>query len=394
MRKDMLIRHGGGSASRLRGRLTRVGSRPHITAMVDATAPQRIARLMPLTDALACIERLVAPVASRRLALADALGRTRAGGMTIAIAAPPAAIALRDGIAVRAEATLDASTYAPARVAATPVDAGDPLPAGADAVAAADAIEVRGAVADVFSPLAPGDGVLPAGGDIAAGEPLRRSTRRLRGVDLAALAILGVTELEVRAPRICVAAAKPARDAVIEAVVALLARAVEGVGGTVVTAQTLEHDAVIQVGGSGLGRRDRAVRELAQRGEVAFHGVGLSPGETAAFGMVDKRPVLVVPGRLDSALAVWLTLGRWMLAQLAGWKENEPCEPGVLTRKVSSALGLAELVPVARHGDELTPLASGYLTLQSLARADGYIVVPADSEGYLPGTPVDMRPLP
>jgi molybdopterin biosynthesis enzyme len=362
--------------------------------MVDTTAPQRIARLMPLADALARIERLVDPVAPRRIALADALGRTRASGMTAAGAYPAVAIALRDGIAVRAEATLDAGSYAPVRVAATPVEVGDPLPAGADAVAPADAVELRGADADVLAPLAPGDGVLPAGGDMAAGEPLRRITRRLRGVDLAALAILGVTKLEVRAPRVHVAAASAAPGPVIAAAVGMLARAVEGAGGSVVATASADHDATILVGGSGAGRRDQTVRELARRGTVAFHGVGLTPGETAAFATIDQRPVLVVPGRLDAALAVWLTLGRCLLARLAGCKENAPAEPGVLARKVSSALGLAEVVPVARHGDALTPLAAGYLTLQSLTGADGYILVPADREGFPEGTRVEMMPLP
>jgi molybdopterin biosynthesis enzyme len=40
------------------------------------------------------------------------------------------------------------------------------------------------------------------------------------------------------------------------------------------------------------------------------------------------------------------------------------------------------------------PLASGYLPLQSLLRADGWILVPPDSEGYAPGSRVAVRPLP
>ena len=37
--------------------------------------------------------------------------------------------------------------------------------------------------------------------------------------------------------------------------------------------------------------------------------MALSPGETAAFGFVGERPVLLIPGRLDAALAVWLMSG-------------------------------------------------------------------------------------
>ena len=148
------------------------------------------------------------------------------------------------------------------------------------------------------------------------------------------------------------------------------------------------------VGGSGCGRRDRSVQTLARHGRVAFHGVGLMPGETAAFGTIAERPVLVVPGRLDAALAVWLTLGNRMLARLCGRAPDNAATTVVLTRKIASTLGFAELVPVMRQERGVVPLASGYLSPQSLARADGVVLVPADREGYGAGAEVEMRPLP
>src|SRR5262249_11475637 len=151
---------------------------------------------------------------------------------------------------------------------------------------------------------------------------------------------------------------------------------------------------VIVIGGSGTGQRDRSVSELARQGTLAFHGVGILPGETAAFGTIGQWPVLVVPGRLDAALAAWLLLGRPLLARLCGYEDQEQATPVTLTRKIASPLGLAEGVPVRREADGVVPLASGYLTLQSLARADGYVLIPADSEGFAAGSPVEMRPLP
>jgi molybdopterin biosynthesis enzyme len=56
-----------------------------------------------------------------------------------------------------------------------------------------------------------------------------------------------------------------------------------------------------------------------------------------------------------------------------------------LKRKVTSTIGLTELIPVACAGGMAEPLASGYLSFESLARSDGWIVVPADSEGYPAG---------
>jgi len=373
--------------------------------MIDANASQRIERLLPLAKAIKRVMSL-SPLEPRRLARAAAFRRTLASPVTVASALPPTAIALRDGVPVRAEATLDASSYAPVPVDAKPVETGDPLPAGADAVAPMDAIEVRGAATYVVAPLAAGDGVLPAGADLPAGEMvLRRITRRQRAIDVAAAAMMGLAELEVRAPRIRIAAARSARNSVIDAIMELLARAVEGMAGAVSMAapsrtgleaalDDTESDLVIVVGGSGTGRRDRSVCELARRGKLEFHGVGLTPGETAALGFIGPRPVLVVPGRLDAALAVWLTLGRPMLLQLAGCKDMEPVTSDKLAQKITSTLGLAEFVPVFCSGEGLRPLASGYLTLHALMRADGYVLVPAGSEGYPAGATVEMRPLP
>jgi molybdopterin biosynthesis enzyme len=367
---------------------------------------QRIGRLMPLADALACIDRLVKPVAPRRIKLGEAVGLTLAEPIANRYAHPGSAIALRDGVAVDSAATLDASSYAPAPLAGAPafVDVGDPLPAGADAVAPLDAVELRERTAQVLSSFAPGDGVLPQGGDAAPGDVLGRAGARLRASDVTSLSVLGVTEADVRWPPVRIDVAHGLGEPVIASIVNLLSLAAEAGGARVLQGPHARFDAggaaptpsaVMLIGGSGSGRRDDSVRELARLGSVAFHGVALSPGETAAFGMVEQRPILVVPGRLDAALAVWLTLGRRMVARLAGRSDDEEAAtPAVLTRKITSTLGLSEIVLVRREAEGVEPLASGYLTLQSLLCADGYVIVPPDSEGFPAGARVDMRSLP
>ena len=120
----------------------------------------------------------------------------------------------------------------------------------------------------------------------------------------------------------------------------------------------------------------------------------LAPGETTALGTVGARPVLLLPGRIDAALAGWLTVGRRMLARLAFRLIEDQPFAAELARKVASPLGLAEVIPVRRRLGRVEPVASGYLSLQALARAEGFILVPADSEGYPEGSRVVVRPWP
>jgi molybdopterin molybdotransferase len=133
---------------------------------------------------------------------------------------------------------------------------------------------------------------------------------------------------------------------------------------------------------------------LARLGRLEAHGVALSPGETAAFGMAGTRPVLLLPGRIDGALAVWLQLGERLMARLAASREEAPAVAARLTRKVASNLGLAELIPVRWCDGEAEPLGSGYLPLQAIAQADGWLLVAAEREGYPEGASVMIRPWP
>jgi molybdopterin molybdotransferase len=362
-----------------------------------------IARLTPLAEVLALIDAQVSPVAPRTLDIAAAAGRVLAADVTAA-ARPSAPLVLLDGWAVSADATRDAGGYAPAPLPDMParVDAGEPLPSGTDSVAPLDAVRVLGGRAEALAPVNPGDGVLPAGGDCDPALPLRRVGERLRGVDLAAFASAGLARVSVREPRLAVVALRD--SGIIGAAARLIARDVECRGGVAQLAETGGDlgtafavdiaDAVVAIGGTGSGRDDDSVRLLARAGRLAVHGIALTPGETAAFGFAGSKPVLLLPGRLDAALAVWLTIGRRMLQQLAAGAANEPAEKLTLSRKVVSTVGLAEVVPMRRSGDTVEPLASKYLPFSSLTRADGWILVPADSEGYSAGAQVSLSPWP
>jgi molybdopterin molybdotransferase len=364
---------------------------------------QRIVRLTPLHAVLACIQSQVTPVAPRRSALASAQGATLAEDV-VSAERPQRAIALRDGFAVEAAAIADAGPYTPVPLTliARRIDAGDVLPSGTDAVAPLDTIALRGDRAKAVAAVAPGEGVLQAGGDAAPMSILRRAGARLRAINVAAMAAAGIDEVSVRSPRIAVVRGSAAQTPILDAARGLLVHAVTRAGARVSdpsgafeeALSDRQSDAVMVVGGTGSGRRDGAVQEVMRRGRLEAHGIAIGPGDTAAFGFVDERPVLLAPGRLDAALAVWLFIGRPLVAKLAGGVLEDRPVLVPLRHKVSSTIGITELVPVNVRDGLADPFGAGYLSLTALAHSEGWISVPADSEGFAAGAEVAVNPWP
>jgi molybdopterin molybdotransferase len=361
---------------------------------------QRIVRLTPLGAIVALIEAQVGAVIPQKSAVHVARGFTLAEDV-VASKLPPRPIALRDGYAVDAATVADAGPYAPVALPLTarPIDVGEPMPNDTNAVLPRDAVSLRGHRAEAIAAVAPGEGVLPAGGDAAPQMPLRRAGEEVRAIDIAVMTAAGIKDVKIRVPRIHVVHGGEARSPAIDAALATLMRVAGEAGGVVAgrsitLAPALDDEqtgAVIAVGGTGSGHGDAAVHTLARRGRVEAHGLAVSPGETAAFGFAGTMPVLLVPGRLDAALSIWLLIGRHLVAKLAGAKVKEAPATFALKRKVTSTIGMTELIAVSCADGMAEPLCSGYLSLTALARSDGWIEVAADSEGFAAGAPVAVR---
>jgi molybdopterin biosynthesis enzyme len=58
-------------------------------------------------------------------------------------------------------------------------------------------------------------------------------------------------------------------------------------------------------------------------------------------------------------------------------------------RKISSSVGIADIALLKKSDGAWTPLATGDLSLDHIVRADAWLAVPSNSEGFAAGTPVD-----
>ncbi|MEX0590213.1 MAG: molybdopterin-binding protein [Xanthobacteraceae bacterium] len=368
-------------------------------------ALQRISRLAPLSELMARLVDLAQPVPPKEVEPAAAVGATLAADVAATVSFPASAIAMRDGWAMTADLISDAGPYSPAPLSPQPdwVETGERMPAGTDAVLPLDAVTVTTSGAEAHASAIPGEGVLPAGADVAKGAVLRRAGERLRPSDVAILRAARIENVSARAPRVKIFCASVATRSNADTISSILARAIEAAGGIAEVAQaaSLESalldracDAIVTIGGTGTGRRDASVKTLARVGKVEIHGFGIAPGETAALGSANSRPVLMLPGRLDASIAIFLAVGCQLVARLAGRGDDEPVIPVTLAKKITSTVGLAEVVLVRRAERGVEPLASGFFPWNALARADGWILVPPESEGFAEGAAVEMRLLP
>lgn len=363
------------------------------------TSPQRLPNsLTPLDQALDALLQGVEPVAPVELPLAEAL-RCVAADMPPLPACPPRDVAAVDGYAFCARDLVGASSYSPLPLMAPPVwvEAGEAMPEACDCVLDSDSVDVSGPMPQVLAEAIPGQGVRRAGGDIAAGRLVVEAGRRVRPRDLLMARAAGIERLSVRRPRLRIVNV-PGGSVTAE----LIAESAQAAGAEVVSGTATGRDAesiaraldvsaidlLLIVGGSGVGRTDAAVTALAARGKALAHGIALQPGRTAAVGRIGKVPVVGLPGAPDHAFAAWWTLALPVLDRLSGRRPRQTVNLP-LARKISSSVGVAEMVLLERQRGLWAPLAVGELSLEAIARAEAGLVISGGSEGFAAGSPVD-----
>src|SRR5262249_6674382 len=166
----------------------------------------------------------------------------------------------------------------------------------------------------------PGRHVGRRGEDVAPGAVVLHAGRVLRPQDVAVLASLGATPVQVaRQPTVAVlvtggevlpCGARPGGVKIVDSNSVMLAALVRRDGGlpsearlvpdryeTIKAALLAATDDVVLVsGGSSVGLEDHAPRILAEVGELAVHGVALRPASPTGLGFLGGGAVVLLPG--------------------------------------------------------------------------------------------------
>jgi molybdopterin molybdotransferase len=380
------------------------------------------------------IDRRASRLPDEMVALEQAAGRILATDLIAPLDVPGFDRAAMDGYALRGAETSGASEYNPltfplqgqampgqpfagvvAANAAIRIMTGAPVPEGLDAVVPAEyATEIAGALA-ITRPVAPGQHVGHVGEDIKAGTPALTAGRRLRPQDVGLIASLGLDRVSVvRQPRVRILVtgnevkapgAPKDQYQIYDANSYMLRGLVARDGGSLEAHHRLGDDPglireallapgaeiILVSGGSSVGSEDYAPRLIAEIGELAIHGVAMRPSSPAGVGRIGDTLVFLLPGNPVSCLCAYDFFAGRAIRLRGGRPADWPhrTRQCVVARKIVSAIGRVDYCRVRLVEGRVEPIAlSGASVLSSTTRADGFVIVPAESEGYGPGTEV------
>jgi molybdopterin molybdotransferase len=344
-----------------------------------------------------------------RIAPAQCLGRRLAASLISHGPTPRADKAAIDGHAVIAAETIGATTYAPIAfrlvapgvggpMAASPVESGEPMPSGADAVVPPDVAEPEGPSLLVQAAVAAHHGVIRSGQALKSEAIALSAGRRIGAVELALIRSLAVAEVSVIAPPrvsiLSIGSKSEESEAVGDALAALIGR--DGGRPTFPRegAEAPQADLALVIGRSGASRDDRVAKSIrAMDGQIERYGVAMAPGGATGLGVLGSAPLILLPGDLAAALVAYELLAGGVVRRMAGGSSALPFPkmPARLARKISSAIGVTEWIPVSLYRNEATPIPipdTGGIFV--LGRADGFILAQPGLEGYGAGSTVDV----
>ena len=410
-------------------------------------APPEAAR-----EAIASLDLSPAP---ETVPLREARGRVLAERVDAAIDVPGFDRASMDGYAVRASDTFGADEADPAELdlvgavhaGAAPdvtvepgtcaeISTGAVMPDGADAVVMVERTdEVGGENSDstriaVRTSVAPGDNVMTAGTDIAAGARALGPGTRLTPREIGLLSALGVDEVPVAGrPRVGIVSTgdelvrpgedlDPERGEIYDVNSTTIAAGVEEAGGEPVLYPHAgddyeemerllrraadECDLVLSSGSTSASAVDVIYRVIEARGDLLLHGVAVKPGKPMLIGRLDRTEgaddsrgsesaYVGLPGYPVSALTIFRTFVAPAIREAAG-------QPEPATATVEGRMGVGErygegrlrLMPVGlldlgtdAAGDDrplVYPVDKGSGATTSLVEADGVVAVDPDTE--------------
>jgi molybdenum cofactor synthesis domain-containing protein len=383
-------------------------------------------------DARAAIDDLTLGGDTETVSLREANGRVLAERVAADIDVPGFDRAALDGYALRAADTVGAGEGDPAELAvvgavhaghapevsvepgeAVEISTGAPMPPGADAMVPIERVSEGTERVAVETAVAPGENVMLAGADVAAGERALGPGTVLSPREIGLLSALGVDAVPVRArPVVGVVSTgdelvRPGGDLdhaagqIHDVNSYTVAAGVEDAGAEarlyphagddpdeltrVLIEAAEECDLVLSSGSLSASTVDVVYEVIKERGELLLHGVAVKPGKPMLVGRLGGAAYVGLPGYPVSALTIFRTFVAPALRDAAGLPDPATATAtGEMAVRERYAEGRLRYVPVGlvEDGDGemlVYPVDKGSGATTSLVEADGVVEMDPDT---------------
>ncbi len=394
--------------------------------------------LMMVDDAIQLFFEAVGSVkvAVGNIPIQDAVGRVLARDVFAHDYLPVADLSALDGYAVRSNDLRAASQTSrvvlrivgesrlgePSHLKIAPgqaavVATGSRIPQGADAVVMVEhTSRPQENMIEVHSAVTLGEGVTQKGTDFAPGRLVLPKGRRLRPEDVGALKALGLSKVAVlRRIRVGVlstgnelVSSQPTTKGakvvdinrpIISALVRELGAEPVDLGIARDEAREIRQallkglrnsDVVLVTAGSSVGKKDLVPSCINSHGKpgMLVHGIAMRPAMPTGLAVVNRKPIVSLPGFPVSAIVAFKTFVRPLLAKLSGFPmPDERTIRAVLKERVSGAPNIRTFVRV-----KVEKVQAGFLArplkvqrsslLTSMVDANGIVTIP-ESVGFI-----------
>ena len=299
------------------------------------------------------------------------------------------------------------------------------MPDGADTVIIQEDVQVTGAGIIIDGATRKGDNVRQAGEDIAAGDLILTSGRRLNPADIGLIASLGIAEVcVVRRLRVAFFSTGDelrsigetlSDGAIYDSNRYTLYGMLERMGADIIDMGVIKDDlddleeafsiaaanadVLITSGGVSVGEADYIKEILAKLGKVDFWKVAIKPGRPLAFGRVGNAVFFGLPGNPVSVMVTFYEFVQPALRKMIGEDDagilslKARCDSRLKKRpgRVEYQRGILQKdqdgnLVVVKTG------AQGSGILRSMSQANCFIILPIESSGVEPGAFVDIQP--
>ncbi len=400
--------------------------------------------LIPPEQAHEIISNLDIAADTEHVPLEDARGRIVADRIDATLDVPGFDRASMDGYAVRGRDTFGADEAEPETLdvvgavhageepdvtvkpgTAAEISTGAVMPPGADAVVMVERTTKRDEGVEIRTGVAPGDNVMLAGADIAAGARAVGPGTRLTAREIGLLSALGVDQVPVRGrPTVGIVSTgdelvRPgdnldsAAGQIYDVNSYTLASSIEEAGGNPqlyphvgddfeemerqLEQAANECDLVLSSGSTSASAVDVIYRVIESNGELLFHGVAVKPGKPMLVGELEDAAYIGLPGYPVSALTIFRTFVAPAIRNAAG--RDDPQTETVTGRMAVQERyeeGRRRFMPagLVENGDSemlVYPVDKGSGATTSLVEADGIVEVPAETAYLDEGETVDVR---